>query len=153
MVRTFLLLCVVALFALTASAQTLEEIEPVIIPSATPLNTTNPLAKVVVIDDTGSWGRIPKVNTTVFKIKPKILKNFKHDPVLAAEYAEQQKKRAARRAAKEAKAAAEKKARDDAEASRRAARAARQAARAATTTTTATPRFRQHAHKRSSVRS
>jgi len=120
------------------------EIDPVIVPASTNITRDNPFKSVVIIDGSGSWSRVPKVNTTRFSVKPKInKKNFVHDAILARDYAAQ----AAKRAAKQAKRSAEKSKREAAEKARLAALEARRIARRAKRQARQS-KYRKHRHQR-----
>jgi len=147
--RSAVLILVIAILAFvtvnaTSSSRQPHEIDPVIVPASTNITRDNPYKGVVIIDGSGSWSRVPKVNTTRFSVKPKIKKrNFVHDPVLAQDYAAQAAQRAAKaakRAAKKAKEQAAEKARQAAKDARRAARKAARKARQS--------RYRRHSHQR-----
>jgi len=154
--RSAVLILVIAILAFvtvnaTSSSRQPHEIDPVIVPASTNITRDNPYKGVVIIDGSGSWSRVPKVNTTRFSVKPKIKKrNFVHDPVLAQDYAAQAAQRAAKaakRAAKQAKRSAEKSKREAAEKARLAALEARRIARRAKRQARQS-KYRKHRHQR-----
>jgi len=149
-ILTIAILAFVTVNASTSSRHH-HEIDPVIVPASTNITRDNPYKGVVIIDGSGSWSRVPKVNTTRFSVKPKIKKtSFVHDPILAQDYAAQAAKRAAKaaqRSAERVKREAAEKARQQAKAARRAARKAKRQAKQAKRQARHS-KYRKHSHQR-----
>jgi len=151
--RSLVLILAIAILAFvtvqaSSSSRRPHEIDPVIVPASTNITRDNPYKSVVIIDGSGSWSRVPKVNTTRFSVKPKINKrNFVHDPILAQDYAAQAAKRAAKQAKRSSKRAAQKAKQEAAEKARLAAKNARKAARKAKRQARQS-RYRKHSHQR-----